>query len=161
MAHYLQFQTVIVTQNMLACRLPQYVKDPLKFKPERWMRESTEYEKFHPFMSLPFGFGPRSCIARRLAEQNISITLMRVTKHKFIYNLFLYTINAMLSFNTSVGPPLNGRMTRLRRREGARPMFCNGRLPAFMMLKKKKCERDSNLRLLATHNGKENVNMGA
>ncbi|XP_026328415.1 cytochrome P450 302a1, mitochondrial isoform X2 [Hyposmocoma kahamanoa] len=70
--------TVIVTQNMLACRLPQYVKEPLKFKPERWLRGSPEYEKFHPFLSLPFGFGPRSCIARRLAEQNICITLMRL-----------------------------------------------------------------------------------
>lgn len=69
---------------MLACRLHQYVKDPLRFKPERWLRESPEYEKFHPFLSLPFGFGPRSCIARRLAEQNICITLMRVTKHSFI-----------------------------------------------------------------------------
>ncbi|XP_049865928.1 cytochrome P450 302a1, mitochondrial isoform X2 [Pectinophora gossypiella] len=70
--------TVIVTQNMIASRLPQYVRDPLQFKPERWLRGSPDYENIHPFLSLPFGFGPRSCIARRLAEQNISITLLRV-----------------------------------------------------------------------------------
>ncbi|KAJ8732686.1 hypothetical protein PYW07_015285 [Mythimna separata] len=72
--------TVIVTQNMVASRLPQYVKDPLNFKPERWLRGSENYENIHPFLSLPFGFGPRSCIARRLAEQNICITLIRLIR---------------------------------------------------------------------------------
>ncbi|KAM3962950.1 cytochrome P450 302a1, mitochondrial [Aphomia sociella] len=72
--------TVIVTQNMLACRLPQFVKNPLIFKPERWLRGSPHYEKIHPFLSLPFGFGPRSCIARRLAEQNMCITLIRIIR---------------------------------------------------------------------------------
>ncbi|KAI5631554.1 cytochrome p450 domain-containing protein [Phthorimaea operculella] len=70
--------TAIVTQNMVACRLPQYVREPLQFKPERWLRGSPEHENLHPFSSLPFGFGPRSCIARRLAEQNICITLLRM-----------------------------------------------------------------------------------
>ena len=63
---------------MVACRLPQYVKDPLHFKPERWIRGSEHYENIHPFLSLPFGFGPRACIARRLAEQNMCITIIRV-----------------------------------------------------------------------------------
>lgn len=74
----LNFQTVIVTQNMVASRLSQYVKDPMQFKPQRWLRNSPHYESIHPFLSLPFGFGPRSCIARRLAEQNMTITLIRV-----------------------------------------------------------------------------------
>ncbi|KAL0840422.1 hypothetical protein ABMA28_015678 [Loxostege sticticalis] len=72
--------TVIVTQNMVASRLPQYVRDPMVFKPERWIRGSSGYENIHPFLSLPFGFGPRSCIARRLAEQNMCITLMRLLR---------------------------------------------------------------------------------
>nr|QLI62179.1 cytochrome P450 30 [Streltzoviella insularis] len=72
--------TIIVTQNMVACRLPQYVREPLRFKPERWLRNTEEYENLHPFLSLPFGFGPRSCIARRLAEQNICITLIRLVR---------------------------------------------------------------------------------
>ncbi|KOB71009.1 Uncharacterized protein OBRU01_14480 [Operophtera brumata] len=52
--------TVIVTQNMIASRLPQFVQDPLAFKPERWQRSSCHHESIHPFTSLPFGFGPRS-----------------------------------------------------------------------------------------------------
>lgn len=77
---------MIVSQNMVASRLPQYVRDPLKFKPERWLRGSDSYENIHPFLSLPFGFGPRSCIARRLAEQNMCIILVRV---QFSFNLLL------------------------------------------------------------------------
>ncbi|KAG7299428.1 hypothetical protein JYU34_016381 [Plutella xylostella] len=72
--------TVIVTQNMLACRLPQFVKDPLLFKPERWLKNSEHHEALHPFLSLPFGFGPRSCIARRLAEQTMAIALIRIVR---------------------------------------------------------------------------------
>ncbi|XP_045764195.1 cytochrome P450 302a1, mitochondrial isoform X2 [Maniola jurtina] len=78
--------TVIVAQNMVASRLPQYFKDPLRFKPERWIRDSENFENIHPFLSLPFGFGPRSCIARRLAEQNMCITLIRlIRKYKITW----------------------------------------------------------------------------
>ncbi|CAB3243679.1 unnamed protein product [Arctia plantaginis] len=73
--------TVIVTQNMIASRLPQYVRDPLHFKPERWLRGSEMHENIHPFLSLPFGFGTRSCIARRLAEQNMCVILMRLIRN--------------------------------------------------------------------------------
>nr|ABC96069.1 cytochrome P450 CYP302A1 [Manduca sexta] len=78
--YFIPKDTVIVTQNMVSCRLPQYVREPLLFKPERWLRGSSEYENIHPFLSLPFGFGPRSCIARRLAEQNMCIILIRLIR---------------------------------------------------------------------------------
>ncbi|XP_061710510.1 cytochrome P450 302a1, mitochondrial [Cydia pomonella] len=78
--YHIPKDTVIVTQNMVASRLPQYVRDPLKFIPDRWSRNSPNYENLHPFVSLPFGFGPRSCIARRLAEQNMCITLIRMVR---------------------------------------------------------------------------------
>lgn len=79
-------QTVIVTQNMTSSRLPQFVKDPLKFCPQRWQRDSEMFGNLHPFLSLPFGFGPRSCIARRIAEQNMSIMLLRVSIAYWFYN---------------------------------------------------------------------------
>ena len=34
----------------------KYFKDPLKFNPDRWTRDSI-----HPFAILPFGAGVRSC----------------------------------------------------------------------------------------------------
>ncbi|CAH4018820.1 unnamed protein product [Pieris brassicae] len=72
--------TVVVTQNMVASRLPEYVKNPLSYKPERWLRGSPVYEEIHPFLSLPFGFGPRSCLAKHLAEQNMCVTILRLIR---------------------------------------------------------------------------------
>ena len=37
---------------------PEYMEDPKTFKPKRWNRESSE---LNAFVSLPFGFGTRSC----------------------------------------------------------------------------------------------------
>ena len=41
-------------------RNPDYVEEPLVFKPERWSRDGSA-PKLNPFISVPFGFGPRSC----------------------------------------------------------------------------------------------------
>lgn len=70
-------QTVVVTQNQVSCRLPEYFSNPNDFLPERWLREAGG-KQLHPFLVLPFGHGPRSCIARRLAEQNLQLFLMNV-----------------------------------------------------------------------------------
>lgn len=71
-------QTVMVTQNQVVCRLPEYFSKPDAFIPERWIKGHSEFCSAHPYLSLPFGHGPRTCIARRLAEQNIQLLLMNV-----------------------------------------------------------------------------------
>nr|UEN71161.1 cytochrome P450 4AV17 [Meteorus pulchricornis] len=73
--------TVAVTQNQVTCRLPEYFSDPNCFIPERWLRDNnsnSDSRNVHPYLVLPFGHGPRSCIARRLAEQNMQILLLRI-----------------------------------------------------------------------------------
>ena len=40
------------------------MEEPLVFKPERWSRDGST-PKLDPFISVPFGFGPRSCYGRR------------------------------------------------------------------------------------------------
>ncbi|XP_015116287.1 cytochrome P450 302a1, mitochondrial [Diachasma alloeum] len=72
--------TNVVTQNQVACRLPEYFPDPDSFKPERWFRENPESKNVHPYLVLPFGHGPRACIARRLAEQNLQMFLLRICR---------------------------------------------------------------------------------
>ncbi|XP_055598863.1 cytochrome P450 CYP12A2-like [Uranotaenia lowii] len=58
-----------------------------EFLPERWLKDSeSESEQVpsaksaHPFLFLPFGFGPRTCIGRRLAMMEMEIFLARVTR---------------------------------------------------------------------------------
>ncbi|XP_053955018.1 cytochrome P450 302a1, mitochondrial [Anastrepha ludens] len=70
--------TVVVTQNMIACRLEKYFAEPLQFKPERWLHRK---QAVHPYLVLPFGHGMRACIARRMAEQNIIVFLLRMMRN--------------------------------------------------------------------------------
>ncbi|XP_073840826.1 cytochrome P450 302a1, mitochondrial [Musca autumnalis] len=71
--------TVVVTQNMVACRLQHNFENPLAFNPDRWLGEAKGL--INPYLVLPFGHGMRSCIARRLAEQNILTLLLRLIRN--------------------------------------------------------------------------------
>ncbi|KAF5298333.1 hypothetical protein FQR65_LT01111 [Abscondita terminalis] len=70
--------TVVVSQNQVSCRLKEYFPDPNEFRPERWLKNQRQYQQPHPFLVIPFGHGARSCIARRLAEQNMLVFIMKV-----------------------------------------------------------------------------------
>lgn len=63
-----------MTQNQVSCRLPEYFPDPDAFIPERWFAKG----EINPFLVLPFGHGPRACIARRMAEQNMYTVIIQV-----------------------------------------------------------------------------------
>lgn len=56
----------------------QYFVNARQFIPERWLKNQKMYKQPHPYLVLPFGHGPRSCLARRLAEQNMLVILMKV-----------------------------------------------------------------------------------
>ena len=71
--------TVLVSQNQVSCRLPEYFENPNQFLPERWDR-SKKNNQHHPFLLLPFGFGPRMCIGRRLAESSILQLVLKLTQ---------------------------------------------------------------------------------
>ena len=45
--------------------------NPEEYRPERWLRSSPESGSAHPFSSIPFGHGPRSCIGRRFATMEV------------------------------------------------------------------------------------------
>ncbi|KAG9472252.1 thromboxane-A synthase [Eleutherodactylus coqui] len=61
---------------------PQYWEEPETFRPERFTAE--EKQKRHPFLYLPFGAGPRSCIGMRLAMLEAKIALYRILQ-KFCF----------------------------------------------------------------------------
>ena len=43
-------------------RSENYFKDPLEFRPERWLRENKD--EINAFSNLQFGFGTRMCVGK-------------------------------------------------------------------------------------------------
>ncbi|XP_063698793.1 cytochrome P450 302a1, mitochondrial [Culicoides brevitarsis] len=74
--------TIIVTQTQVASLLDKNFKNPADFLPERWLRTPEGGKPdINPYTSLPFGHGMRACIARRFAEQNIILFLLRLLRN--------------------------------------------------------------------------------
>ena len=73
------FNIVVLKTSVNLCithtsRSENYYKDALEFKPERWLSN----ESIDPYASLPFGYGPRMCIGRRVSEQEMYLIVSKV-----------------------------------------------------------------------------------
>lgn len=67
--------------NQYLSSLDEYYPRAKEFLPERWLVDKNDplyYGNTHPMVSMPFGFGTRSCIGRRIAELEIEIFVTRL-----------------------------------------------------------------------------------
>lgn len=62
-----------------------YFPDATKYKPERWLR-STVGGGLHNFAFQPFGFGPRMCIGRRIADLEMLTLISKIMQNFWVEN---------------------------------------------------------------------------
>lgn len=81
--YILRPNTIVLTQNQVASRLPEYLSNPDVFLPERW--EPDEDKKARgtersmlKYLAIPFGYGHRMCLGKVASEQQTKIFLARV-----------------------------------------------------------------------------------
>lgn len=67
--------------------MDEYFPNAQEFKPERWIKGDPEESHHHKYVVLPFGFGTRMCIGRRLAELEMWQLTTKVCKILFYYNV--------------------------------------------------------------------------
>ncbi|KAL9914288.1 putative cytochrome P450 301a1, mitochondrial [Glossina fuscipes fuscipes] len=99
----------LVTGNM-----EQYVTEAHIFRPERWLKpHQGGFEgNLHPFASLPYGYGARMCLGRRLADLEMQILLAKLLRnYKLEYNY--PALDYSVTFMYAPDGPLKFKMTRI------------------------------------------------
>ena len=61
--------------------------NPSAFIPERWLQDKALGSNKNPFAFLPFGYGRRMCVGRRIAETEMYLLLTRLIQNFHISNV--------------------------------------------------------------------------
>ncbi|XP_021188293.3 cytochrome P450 CYP12A2 [Helicoverpa armigera] len=71
----------VIAPNEFLSRMEKYYPRANEFIPERWLADKSDplyYGNAPQMVTLPFGFGIRSCIGRRIAELEIETLMKRI-----------------------------------------------------------------------------------
>lgn len=77
----------VIAPNEFLSKLDSNYPRSLEFLPERWLVDKTDsihHGKAHPMTTLPFGFGVRSCIGRRIAEMEIETIITQLLRNSIV-----------------------------------------------------------------------------
>ncbi|KAK7877926.1 hypothetical protein WMY93_031402 [Mugilogobius chulae] len=75
---YVTYWTPFTFHHYAISHDPRTFPAPFEFRPERWIRDGRTLP--HPFGSIPFGFGVRGCVGRRIAELEMYIALFQLVR---------------------------------------------------------------------------------
>ncbi|XP_055923884.1 cytochrome P450 CYP12A2-like [Eupeodes corollae] len=97
--------TDIAMPSQILMRDEKFYPKPNDFIPERWLRdidinqdECPKAKNVNPFVFLPFGFGPRTCIGRRISDLELETALCRLIRNFHIR----FDYSKEISFKTTI-----------------------------------------------------------
>ncbi|XP_046585181.1 cytochrome P450 27C1-like [Haliotis rubra] len=96
--------TCILLNNYTMSRDEKIFSNPDKFVPERWLRE--EAKDWHPFSAIPFGYGARSCVGRRIAETEMYLATIQLCQNFCLQLSDKFDITPSVRTQLTPGPEL-------------------------------------------------------
>jgi len=80
--------TSVTIHNWCMSNYDHYFSDPSTYNPERWLKGCPQRKEIHPYASMPFGHGVRTCIGKRLAELEMWLLVTKVIKNfRVVYDM--------------------------------------------------------------------------
>ncbi|XP_076334685.1 cytochrome P450 315a1, mitochondrial-like [Tachypleus tridentatus] len=91
-------------------RDPKYFPNPDRFTPDRWLRIRDTRDVVNTFAFLPFGFGIRSCIGRRVAEIQMQFLLARTVQAFHLVSTNTRDVEITMRMITTPDEPIRLRL---------------------------------------------------